>query len=370
MSSSLIVTFREQNGALCPTLVEGHTMLARGGKIVVENQNDFQISVGAKFSAEVIDVTGRQINQVAKLRLVRPILAIEMESLPDFWVDGHMMTSLLTDLRLGHHVLLVGPKGTGKTTFCRRVAKECIATYHKIDCSGLYKPMDLVGSNRAEKGTMQFVPTELVRVLREAKDRNGCPTTIINLDELSRIRGNGESLHPMLDDERALSVTTSEGSYTIEVPKGVVFMATANPVGGAYVGTGKLDAALRDRFEMYSIGYPPAEFESRMLMTRTGVKELEAMQIVKIANELRKQALAGMFPEGGGPSPRRTLRAAAFVANGISVTEAIQWKILNQYEGDQDEEASERMLAYATARAIGITPSPRVRDVMHLNGGK
>ncbi len=372
MSSQIVLSYREKDGVLQPVLIERGPIHANATGFEVDNQNDFEIRVGVKYAARLVKVTGRHVTQHAILHIERMLLTIEnVDQIPDFWVDAHMLRAMLTDLRLGNHIHLIGPKGTGKTTLCRRLAKEFRAVYQKVDCAGIYKPKDLVGSDRAQNGTMIFVPTDLVRVLEDAKSRSGCPHTIVNFDELSRLRDGGDALHPLLDDERQISVTTSEGSRLIELPKGVVVMATSNPIGGGNGGA-KLAVSLRDRFEEYTVGYPPAEFETRLLVERGGISELDAMQIVKIANELRKQAMSGMFPEGGGPSPRRTLRAATFVANGFSVPEAIEWKILNQYEGDVGDDSSERSLAFAKARATGLNLTPRLKDasVMHLNGGK
>lgn len=355
----IIVRFKRNGAGLVPVVVSGLSFAAK--RVDVENAVDFegQIEEGAEFAVTVIEARGRGANREVTVRLERRIATQTDEPLKDFWVDERQWRWLLMDLRLGHHVLLRGPKGTGKTTLCYHLASHLGIPILKVDCTGIYKPKDLVGAEGSREGTLYFVPNEMVEFLAKARGKEGRPTALVLLDELSRIRGNGEGLHPLLDDTRRLSVSTNEGTRVIEVPPGVVFIATANPVGSGHVGTAEIDVALEDRFEPYDLDYPPAEFEIGLLTRRTGIRESEAGRIVEAANALREKARAGLFPRGGGPSPRRTLHTAAFVARGVPLVEAVEAKlVIACYRGDPNRDTTERGIAYATLRSKAMLQMP------------
>ena len=358
-----IIKFSQTAHGMIPLFTTGHMTDVR--RISVENVDEFQSQLedGASFAVEIVEIVGRGASKQAKVRIARRIAEGSGACFDEFYVEPAMRSAMLLDLSLGHHLLFRGPTGVGKTTLAKLLAKHLGVGHVKVDCTGIYKPKDLVGSDSATGGTLTFVPNDLVRFLDGLRDATGCPTGIVTLDELTRIRGNGEGLHPLLDESRRLAVTTSEGTRVVEFPRGVVAIATANPSGGGYVGTSRIDAAMLDRFEPYDLGYPPADFEVNMLVTRAKVSEIEAGQIVRAANALREKVALGSFPSGGAPSPRRMLRAAEFVANGVSVVDAVYRKLANHYEGDAASASTERGIAYGTLRASGFDAkeaSPRI----------
>lgn len=353
--TSLTVRFIRNGAGLKAVIDSGYDHPHKG--VEVENADAFDLTESARYTADLVAVDGRGMQSRLKVRLVHALSNPASEALPDFWIDAAMRRNILLDLKLGHHVLLRGPKGTGKTTLCHRIAAYLGVPFLKVDCTALYKPKDLFGAERAQAGTLLFMPNALVEFLGAAQGQ-GRPSAIVLLDEITRSRGNAEGLHPLLDDTRRIAVTTSEGTRVIEAPHGVAFMASANQAGGGYVGTSAMDAALLDRFEPYDLDYPPAEFEIGLLM-ETGIRQLDAAAIVGAANALREKAKQGLFPTGGGPSPRRTQRAAAFVAAGVSVEEAVQAKILAHYAGDPKLDSTERGIAVATVRAAGLKDAPR-----------
>lgn len=350
----VIIKFSRTEHGMIPLFVSGHAADTR--RINVENVDEFQAQIedGASFAVEIIEIAGRGTAKRATVRIARRIAEGSGECFDEFYVEPAMRRAILLDIRLGHHILLRGPTGVGKTTLAKLLAKHFGVGHERVDCTGIYKPKDLVGSDTASGGTMTFAANDLVKFLDGLRGAKGCPTGIVILDELTRIRGNGEGLHPLLDETRQLAITTSDGTRVVEFPPGVVAVATANPSGGGYVGTGKIDAAMLDRFEPYDLGFPPADFEVNMLVTRAKVSEVEAAQIVRAANALREKVVLGAFPSGGAPSPRRMLRAAAFVANGVSVVDAVFRKLANHYEGDSSSSTTERGIAYGTLRASGF----------------
>ena len=80
----------------------------------------------------------------------------------------------------GLFVLIIGPKGTGKTTLVRRFASEMKKDLDSVNFSLRTRESHLVGSRTLNKGEINFVEGVLVKSMRNA--------TLLYLDELNASR--------------------------------------------------------------------------------------------------------------------------------------------------------------------------------------
>ena len=356
-TSQLTVVFEDQDGELKPRL-EGASYEVR--EVHVENIQDFGVSEGSHFAVHLIRVDGtRRVKDRAVVRIFRELLSTSDEQiLEDFWIDPAVLNEILLDIRLGHHLRFVGPKGTGKTTLVPLIAEILGVPHFKLDGAGIFKPKDLVGAERGVGGgQLEFQPSELYDFTVRVQDTEGvecldgfCLKGIVCADEFTRMRMSVGAFHSLLDHTRQLGFTTCEGTRILRTD-GIVFILTDNPAGGGYVGNARLGVALGDRAELYEFDYPPAEFEIPWLVKNALVDEVEATRIVSAANKLRDVARSPMGLENGGPSPRRTLAAAKFVANGVGLDRAIWRKIVMFYGGDHQDPNSTRGQVVASLRS-------------------
>lgn len=345
------VVFTEIEGEIRPILANGK----RARSIVLRNQTDFQdrICLGAHFAASLIKLDGSASNPTRMiLHLERQIIRIDGDGLgTDFWVSSETLRLIEADIHFGRAIRLVGPKGSGKTTFAQLLAKLFDVPYLKVDGVGVSKPQDLFGSGSAKDASTTWIPSDLARFIQVHGQRKGWPKAFVCLDEFSRMGHSMAPFHPLFDNTGTFSFTTTEGTLVISGLSGIIFLLTDNPVGPGYIGNQTIDSAMSDRVEEYEFGYPPAVWEVPWLVKKTGIITSEAEHIVQVANVIRTQATQQGW-EMGGPSPRRTLATAQDVSIGIPLLHALSARMINRYPNS--DAGSERAIILAHLKGLSL----------------
>ena len=345
------VVFTEMDGEIRPILANGK----RARCIILRNRSDFEdrICAGAHFAASLIQLDGSASNPTRMvLHLERQIIRIEGDGLgTDFWVSSETLRLIEADIHFGRAIRLVGPKGSGKTTFAQLLAKLFDVPYLKVDGVGVSKPQDLFGSGSAKDASTTWVPSDLARFIEAHGQRKGWPKAIVCLDEFSRMGHSMAPFHPLFDNTGTFSFTTTEGTLVISGLSGIIFILTDNPVGPGYIGNQTIDTAMSDRVEEYEFGYPPAVWEVPWLVKKTGIIASEAEHIVQVANAIRAQATQQGW-EMGGPSPRRTLATAQDVSIGVPLLHALSARIINRYPNS--DARSERAIILAHLKGLSL----------------
>jgi len=325
----------------------------------IQNAEKFQDQLipGAKFFATCVLVTGpARAPKKMVLQLTSACTSKKSVSpLEDFWIQEDQLRLMRADVHYGRAIRLVGPKGTGKTTFAKLFAQELRAPFIKVDGTGVFKPKDLFGAETGSAGTLFWKPSDLSVFIETHRAQEGAVKGVVCLDEFSRMGHSMAPFHALFDQTKQFSFTTCEGTVVIDRLDGFVFILTDNPVGAGYVGNHGLDAAMDDRVESYEFTYPPVEWETSWLCKSTHIVREDAEKIVSVATEARTLALAQAWAKGG-PSPRRTLCAAQDVAYGIELEDALQQRIVRRY--DDTDANSERAMLIARLRAKGFIREP------------
>jgi len=276
------------------------------------------------------------VRLIALLQVIAPWQ--RLTSLHGFYINPDDLYDVMGWLHTGKNIILVGPKGVGKTTFCFALAKAlgwqepC-----KVDVYTIRRTTDLFGTDAARDGSTLFVRSSLLDYIERATIalKEGIDTHfLVILDEINRVHAKvNESLHGLFDDTRQVSIPTAEGTKIIRLPTNLHTFGTMN-VGTSYLGAHGVDEALKDRFESIKLRPMPLDYEVQQLISSTGILEAHALSIVQVARTLRESADGGQICSAR--SYRGCLSAAGLVSVGVPLKRAIIRAFLGplMYEGD------------------------------------
>ena len=248
-----------------------------------------------------------------------------------FWIDRRKWEIICRNLLKCKNTLLTGPTGTGKTQFVRLAAQRLGLPFHWYDMGITKDPVGtLIGTHRIEDGRSVFDWADFARQIQQPG--------VILLDELSRAVPMALNiLFPCLDGRRTLRAEMAGGSDTreIRVHPQCCFVATAN-IGDEYTGVvDEIDAALKNRFFQVEMDTIPAEEEQRLLRSLHGIGEADARNIVTVADNIRRMHAREEICSS--VSTRDTLECAELIADGYTIREALELKLLPLFHGTDSE---------------------------------
>ena len=313
-----------------------------GYKIVLDQPPTVAIHDGDVWQVELVGTTPKQ-GRSPKLATVRLIAKVQelkdwqkLKELPGHWIDPLDLQCALAWLHAGTDLILIGPKGTGKTSLGFVIAKALgWQTPCKVDVYTIRRTTDLFGTDAAKEGSTLFVRSSLLDYIERAHIaiESGLDTQfLVILDEINRVHAKvNESMHGLFDDTRQVTITTAEGSKIVRLPKNLHVIGTMN-LGSEYLGTHGLDEALKDRFAPIKLRSMPADYEVTKLVAETHILESQALAIVQVANALREAASGGQL--SFAPSYRACRNVAHLLNAGMTRRDAIIKGFLGWYEGE------------------------------------
>ena len=221
----------------------------------------------------------------------------------------------------GLFVLIIGPKGTGKTTLVRDFAKSKEANLDSINFSLRTRESHLIGTKTLNEGTIGFDEGLLIKSMREGN--------MLYLDEVNAAEADVLlRLDEALDDRRQIVLKESTGE-TVKAKDDWFVIATINPL--THSGTKELPPQLLSRFPVrIRLEYPPEEIECEIIKKYvSGDHDAEIIQGVKLANTLRQAAsVEELFYS---PSLRETISFGKLLDSGVSPIEAASMIFGNVY---------------------------------------
>ena len=221
----------------------------------------------------------------------------------------------------GLFVLIIGPKGTGKTTLVRDFAKNKSMSLESINFSLRTRESHLVGTKTLTNGSVGFDEGILIKSMREGN--------ILYLDEINSAEPDVLlRLDEALDDRRQIVLKESSGE-TINAKKGWFVVATINPL--THSGTKELPPQLLSRFPVrIRLEYPPEDVELQIIKKYvSGNHDSEIQQGIKLANTLRQAAsVEELFYS---PSLRETISFGKLLDKEVPTKEAASMIFGNVY---------------------------------------
>jgi nitric oxide reductase NorQ protein len=222
---------------------------------------------------------------------------------------------------LGLFVLIIGPKGTGKTTLVREFSAKKNIKLESINFSLRTRESHLVGSKSLENGSIGFDEGILVRSMRDGN--------MLYLDEINAAEADVLlRLDEALDDRRQI-VLKESGGELIQANSGWFVIATINPL--THVGTKELPPQLLSRFPVrIRLEYPPEEIELQIVKKYvSGSNDKELLQGIKLANLLRQAAAVEELYYS--PSLRETIAFGKLLESGLKSRHAADIVFANIY---------------------------------------
>ena len=221
----------------------------------------------------------------------------------------------------GLFVLIIGPKGTGKTSLVRDFAESKTAKLESINFSLRTRESHLIGTKTLTDGTVSFDEGLLIKSMREG--------SMLYLDEINSAEADVLlRLDEALDDRRQIALKESTGEV-VKAKENWFVIATINPL--THSGTKELPPQLLSRFPVrISLEYPPEKIELEIVKKYvSGKQESNLSQGIKLANTLRQAAaVEELFYS---PSLRETIAFGKLLDKGVLPKDAAMIVFGNVY---------------------------------------
>lgn len=258
-----------------------------------------------------------EIRRFAAAHPVPPEAAARIPKPHYFYYGREVWESAAAALLCGQHLLLAGPKATGKNVLAEDLAAVFgrpmwdVSMYVNVDAAAL------IGADTLQKGEVVFREGPICRCARAG----GFGV----LDEVNMARNEALAvLHATLDHRRVIDVP---GYDRIDLDEAARFIGTMNY---GYAGTRELNEALISRFAVLDM--PVISDENLRKLLRRSFPALKAQwteQFALLFQDLRAKCDSGEI-SSKALDLRGLLTAVQLMEKGLSASQALHLGIVNK----------------------------------------
>ncbi len=219
-------------------------------------------------------------------------------------------------------VMLKGPTGCGKSRFVEYMAWKLGKPLITVACNEDMTASDLVGRYLLDANGTRWLDGPLTTAARIG--------AICYLDEIVEARQDTTVvIHPLTDHRRALPLD-KKGELLAAHPD-FQLVISYNP---GYQSLMKdLKQSTKQRFAAFDFDYPAAALEAQIVAKETGLDEMVAANLVKVAQTARNLKGHGLDE---GISTRLVVYAALLIKGGVAAPDACRMAMVRPITDDRD----------------------------------
>lgn len=262
---------------------------------------------------------------------------------------------LIRSAMRGKNIMMTGPSGCGKTMASKSLVRALKRPDFYFNLGATQDPRStLIGNTHFNKKDGTYFNEALF--VKAIQTENA----VILLDELSRAHPDAHNiLMTVLDEgQRYLRLDEAKDSPTINVAKGVTFIATAN-IGNEYTATRVMDRALVDRFITVEMDTLNKEQEIELLHELFPNVENGLIDSVADIVSSTRIELGTEDPRiSTHISTRNSVEMVSLLYDGFKIEEAAEVCIYPQYDqsgGLDSERTFVKQLVQKHVRVEGMT---------------
>ena len=249
------------------------------------------------------------------------------------YCDDWKLHPLFDALAFKSNLLLLGPKGIGKTLAFQSWAAKQGCPIITFDCSEDVRRTHLLGMYVLRGQETPYVLGPVTTALEVANEAGRC---VLVLEELNGLTPQMQKvLNPLSDFRRRLEVPECGRIFHLRPGAQLWVVGTLN--SSAYGGVYALNEDLKSRFRMLSLDYPSPETERAILRGHfpEGLDESLLKKVLLLAQETRQKALDYAL------SPRDVVQVMEDV-RAVGIQSALKL-VLGKFEGADAEMVRQRI---------------------------
>lgn len=249
-------------------------------------------------------------------------------------IDSKVWNLICTSAKLDKYILLLGPKGCGKTETAKRLAEATGMKLVSFNMGAAFKPKQMfAGMLQAEDGNTVFIESEFLKAFQSEEP------VLIFLDELTRTPQVATNYLMTILDRNQSYIYIEELGKRIYRGAGVRFICAGN-VGSQYTDTRTIDGAFWDRFIKLPVDYLSEAKEEKLILSRAPKANVKAVKtLVQRAKKTRDAEKSGKL--SSAISTRQLIDMAHYLELGFTVEEVFENIFLNNFINGNNDERSE-----------------------------